>query len=179
MSSLGKLFGAFGNLQNDLMDGAVMTAGAVAGVVGVNKVLELAGGEGKLVGFLPEGKVRQAAIPALKVVLGAIGPGLAMGFLPRNPWVKKGLDGAGVGLAVSGWLGLFRTLAPPELVSKTLPSVTFGILGGTPSYLGGAQVAVEYLNGGDFRGAQLAVEDVGKFGGLGNQTNRYASIMGA
>lgn len=184
MSSLGKLFGAFDNLQNDLIDGAVMTAGAVTSATAVSQVLGMKVGdktvEETLTGFLPAGMLKDSAIPVTKIVLGAVGPGLLMGFLPRNAWLKKFLDGGGIGLALSGWFGLFRALAPAQLRAQVEAPTTAAILGLPGGYgFGGAQVGVEYLSSSGMNGAAVGVEEVSKFGGIGNQPNRYATILGA
>lgn len=184
--SLGRLFGSFDTIRSDVLDGAAMAAGAVGAVVVTNKLLSMPfipmqGGKVSIAGLLAS-KVHPALVPATKIILGATAPAIVGQYLPRNAWVRKGLDGAGIGLAVSGWIGLLSTFAATRgLVAQA----AFAGAGGDVAVMNGANVGVDYLPSGyqplsqSMNGAQLGVEEVGKFGGLGNQGNRYHTILGA
>lgn len=180
MPGLAKLFGSFDSVKKDVIDGAVMTAGGITAVVITNKalswnVIPYAGSKTSIAALLAS-KVHPALVPASKILLGAVAPGIVGKYLPNTSLVRKGLDGAAIGLAISGWIGLLSAFSATRgLVAQA----AFAGAGADYAVMNGAALNVQQLPGtAGWRGANVGVETVSKFGGIGNQPNDYHSILG-
>lgn len=181
MASLTRLFGSFSSIKGDVLDGAVMAGGALAAVVVTNKalsaaVIPMAGGKTSIQAFLAT-KVHPALVPVSKLLIGAVAPPILARYLPGGAMTRKALDGAAIGLAVSGWIGLLTQF---EATRSLVASAAFAGAGADYAVMNGAQLNVQQIPAsGGWRGANVGVEEVSKFGGIGNQPNRYNTILGA